>query len=267
MRWDVAMEELWTALRLADGGCVAVIGAGGKTTSIHALSRVAALRGRSVIVTTTTKIRPPAGIPLVVKVAGRDLADQVRRELLHVSCVVVGASVNDVGKVVGLEPREICDLTQNRVADVVLCEADGAAGRSLKVHGPDEPVIPHCAVSVAVVAGLDAIGQLPGSGVIHRFDRFLATCETDQMQPIDASVVARLLLLATKRIDPTTPVVFVVNKADDADARQEARWVADELAKEIDLPIVIATSHVNFVQRGPALGHHIGTGSDDRVTC
>jgi probable selenium-dependent hydroxylase accessory protein YqeC len=266
MRWGVEMDSLWTALRLGDGGCVAVIGAGGKTTSILALSHVAVRRSRSVIVTTTTKIWPPVGMPLVVKVAGQDLADQVRRKLLHAPSVAVGGDVNAIGKLVGLEPRDVCDLTESGVADVVLCEADGAAGRSLKVHGPHEPVIPACAVSVAVVAGLDAMGQLPGSEVIHRFERFIESYETDRAQPIDASLLSRVLMLAVKKIDPTTPVVFVLNKADDADARQEARRVAGELAKEIDQPIVIATSHLDFVQRGGSPRKHNGIGSDVRAT-
>ena len=175
-----------------------MIGAGGKTTTILALSHLAVRRGLSTIVTTTTKIWPPAGIPLVVEADGEDLADLVGRELLHAPCVAVGSSVADSGKVIGLEPSHICSLVESGVADVVLCEADGAAGRSLKVHGPEEPVIPVCAGSVAVVAGLDVVGQVPGPENIHRFERFLHTCEADRARPIDASTVARVLMLAAR---------------------------------------------------------------------
>jgi len=180
----------------------------------------------SVVVTTTTKIWPPEGMPLVLQVDEPEFADRVAFELNSKPCVAVGSRIASGGKLVGLKPDEVCVLKNGAVADVVLCEADGAAGRSLKVHGPGEPVVPPCATAVAVVGGLDAIGELPGPGVIHRYDRFLDDGEADATASIDASTFAHILLRAAGKIARHVPIVFVLNKADDVNSRRDAGSVA-----------------------------------------
>jgi probable selenium-dependent hydroxylase accessory protein YqeC len=234
---------------------VAFIGAGGKTTSVLVLCDEATARGLSVVVTTTTKIWPPEGMPLVLQADEPEFADRVAFELNSKPCVAVGSRIAPGGKLVGLQPDEVCALKNGAVADVVLCEADGAAGRSLKVHGPGEPVVPPCATAVAVFGGLDAIGEAPGPGVIHRYDRFLGVGEADATTSIDASRFARMLLLATEKIARHVPVVYVLNKADDEKAQRDAGRVAEALVAEMPRAAVVVTSHLGFLQRQAAVNH------------
>jgi probable selenium-dependent hydroxylase accessory protein YqeC len=255
MQRDAAMDNMWTALGLGKGACVAFIGGGGKTTSILALIERATAEGLRVVVTTTTKMWPPSGIPLVLRADGRELVDLVHAQFRNSAVVALGRRLAESGKLLGLEPQGVCLLTESGVADVVLCEADGAAGRSLKVHGANEPVVPACATSVAIIAGLDAIGQVPGPGVIHRFENFLETPQADREESVTARTCANILLLATARLDPGVPAVFILTKADDARARRNAKLVARELAIKWRHPTVIALSHQAFIHRHSGVAH------------
>lgn len=243
------MDDLWKALGLGPGACVAFIGAGGKTTSLLSLSAQASDRGLTSVITTTTKIWPPAGMPLVVEAEGGEVVDRIRIELRHSPCVAVGSRLAESGKLVGLDPQAVCWIAGSGVVDVVLCEADGAAGRSLKVHGPGEPVVPACATSVAVVAGLDAMGERAGPDVIHRFERFQKHPEFCQVDVVSAPMVANILLRASTMIDPAIPVTFVLNKADDACAAREAERVTAALAAVIAHPRVVVSTHHSLTER------------------
>lgn len=222
-----------------------------------ALSEQASARGLSCVVTTTTKIWPPPSMPLVVEADGTDVIDSVRVKLQQAPCVAVGGHLADSGKLIGLRTNHVCKLAGSGVADVVLCEADGAAGRSLKVHGPGEPVVPGCATSVTIVAGLDAIGRMPGPDVVHRFECFLALPEFDSTGAIDASTCARVLLRAAKLLDPEVPVAFILNKADDDEARHDAYDVAGALAVQMSHCTVVMSSHHLCRGRGPTLAQRV----------
>ena len=143
--------------------CVSVIGSGGKTSFLRYLSE--RLPG-NVILTTSTHIRPFPGIPLV-EAAGADrekVADALRSALVRGRVVCLGkpepsGKLADPSQVIPFE-----DLLP--LADHVLVEADGAAGRPLKAHRPWEPVIPACSGLTVCLAGASGIGK-PVSEACH----------------------------------------------------------------------------------------------------
>src|SRR5208337_1665177 len=61
-------------------------------------------------------------------------------------------------KIRGFAPEMIARLWQSGIADWIIVEADGAAGRPLKAPASHEPVIPSVTRHVVAVAGLRAIG-------------------------------------------------------------------------------------------------------------
>lgn len=240
MTEPMAQQGLDDALALGPGSCVAFIGAGGKTTSILALANVAVASRLKVIVTTTTKIWPPAAMSLVVPRTECDLVEAVRLELQHEYCVAVGQRVTGAGKVEGLDPRLLCHLVESEVADVVLCEADGAAGRSLKVHGRGEPVVPNCATAVVVVAGMDAIGQ-PGGEVIHRFDAYQTLTQVERDVRITPALCADILSRAATTLNSSVTCIFLLNKVDNSGRKAAAELVAAELRlRRPDAPVVMS---------------------------
>jgi probable selenium-dependent hydroxylase accessory protein YqeC len=247
------MDSMWEALRVRRGACIAFIGAGGKTTSILALAELAVTRGLTVAVTTTTKFWPPPGMPLVLQVDEDDIVGAARLQLRDSSTVAVGSDLAGSGKVVGLEPHMVCRLVASKVADLVLCEADGAAGRPLKVHGEHEPVVPRCSTSVAVVGGMDAVDQVPGPEVIHRFERYLETVGVDSHRAVSPSACADILVLATETLERNAPVAFILNKADEPDILRAARRVAAEIRARVADPTIVIASHKRFIEHSAAL--------------
>jgi probable selenium-dependent hydroxylase accessory protein YqeC len=78
-------------------------------------------------------------------------------------------------------------------ADLVLVEADGARGRSLKLPAPHEPVIPSASTLVIVVAALDVLGEPLAEDRVHRLDRVAAACAKAPGEAVVAEDVARVL--------------------------------------------------------------------------
>lgn len=149
---------------LPDERIVAFVGAGGKTSLIYALARQLSGWGQRVLVTTTTKMMPPARNFMLLPGA----------RVPHYKHLTVGYGLEEgTGKLLGVEPGEIVALRERFRADYVLVEADGAAGRSVKAPETHEPVIPGCADLVVGLIGLDALGKPADAATVHRLEAFL----------------------------------------------------------------------------------------------
>ena len=126
---------IWEQLGLdmARHRMVALVGAGGKTSTLYALARQAADSGRTVVVTTTTHILRHPGLPLVEEPTPERLrAALAEHGVVTVGTVFRGDKLSGAGT-----PEEL-----RRAADVVLVEADGAKRLPLKAPAEYEPVIP-----------------------------------------------------------------------------------------------------------------------------
>ena len=150
--------------------CVSVIGSGGKTAFLRYMSE--RLPG-TVILTTSTHIRPFPDIPLVDTVSGNraQALAELRSALSRGRVVCLGKS-EPSGKLA--DPSAVFpfeDLLS--LADHVLVEADGAAGRPLKAHRPWEPVIPDCSGLTVCLVGASGIGK-PVSEACHCPELFAA---------------------------------------------------------------------------------------------
>lgn len=164
-------------------GVTAVIGGGGKTTLLRTLGAELS-PAHSVLLCTTTKIRPYPDLPWAGTLSELEV---LRRE--H-ALLCAGAPIPGTGKLTAL-PVPISALAAR--FEYVLVEADGAAGRPLKAHGPHEPVIPPLANQVVCVVGALGFGR-PIVQAAHRPERFAAlagVCPEDLVTPeILAAVLA-----------------------------------------------------------------------------
>lgn len=139
---------------------VCLTGGGGKTTLMYALARRLAGGGARVLVTTSTRIlRPgPGSADALFECESPDAVSIPDRP-----CVVVAARPNTGGRnpehLRGFTPHELDLLWSRGVADWILVEADGAAGRPLKAPSEKEPVIPSVCGVVIAVAGLSGVGR------------------------------------------------------------------------------------------------------------
>ncbi|MCI8537469.1 MAG: putative selenium-dependent hydroxylase accessory protein YqeC [Oscillospiraceae bacterium] len=147
-------------------GVTAVIGGGGKTTLLRVLGEALAQRGERALLCTTAKFLPFPGLENLVSPTEEDIQATFRRHHL----IAAGAPVPGTGKLAGLE------LPMARLAalaDYVLVEADGSAGRPMKAHAPHEPVIPAEANQTVLVIGASGFGQ-PIFQAAHRPERYAA---------------------------------------------------------------------------------------------
>jgi probable selenium-dependent hydroxylase accessory protein YqeC len=123
------------------------------------------------------------------------------------------------------------------LADLVLVEADGARGRSLKLPASHEPVIPSSTTLVLVVAALDVLGRPLDADRVHRLDLVAAALGKALGEPVTAEDIGRTLGHAAgypARVPPGTRAGVFLNKAEDAEALAAAALIATGLLPQYE---------------------------------
>ncbi len=197
---------------------IALVGAGGKTSLMYALASEILAQHGTVITTTTTKIFPPAlnQSPHVFLLEDDPGLQSLPERLSRLGHVTIGrAIIPPHGKLDGILDTTIAKLMD--MADKIIVEADGAAGRSIKAPEDWEPVIPSFANLVIPVVGLDCVGKPALEDRVFRIEKFLALTKLRRGRNISPESVARLLSNndgALKGIGPNAQVVPFLNKLD-----------------------------------------------------
>ncbi len=150
------------ALGLREREMVSLTGAGGKTTLMFRLARELSLLGKKVITTTTTKILEPSedeSSHCFVSEDETDMRAFVRRHLGQYGQITLARERIGEGKLKGISPELANSLWDLYDIDMVIIEADGAAGRPVKAPRIGEPVIPSRTTLVIGILGLDGVGK------------------------------------------------------------------------------------------------------------
>lgn len=225
---DPTPRPLLSALDgLGGSDLITFVGAGGKTTLLHALGRALAATGARVVLTTTTKMAPdPALATPDAALAHLDAARAAGRG----ASVLVGTPVaTREGEKIG--PLDDAAFARVRAAaDVVLVEGDGSRRLPFKVPAGYEPVVPAETGLLVIVAGLTALGR-PLADVCCRAERVPtlmadgaepADAQTWATRPLDDALAAELLrrgYLDNPRLAAWRDRrVVILNQADDARA-------------------------------------------------
>ena len=259
--------------QITPGDCVAVVGAGGKTTLCWRLVQELAQRGERAVFTTTTKIRQPSpgvfdrlvvaqGIEQVMGLGCLGPPDQWRTACVAAS--VEGAPDDRPvaesympavhTKLSGFTGQQICEL-RDAISNLqspisLLVEADGARGLLLKAPAENEPVIPACATLVCVVASLEALGRPLDERTTHRPERIAALTGAQMGQPITPQLLAGLLAHPAgglKGIPPDARKVAVLMQRAEKAPHPAAASVAHALVdRGFDQGLVIAPRAENM---------------------
>lgn len=187
-------------------GVTAVIGGGGKTTFLRTLGEELAAGGARVLLCATTKIFPFDGIWNLESPGETALAEALESRRL----VCAGTPAAGTGK---LTAPAIPMARLAALADYVLAEADGSAGRPLKAHAPHEPVVPPEANRVVVMIGASGFGR-PVREAVHRPERFRLLTGLGPEDPVTPEAAARALRMEAPAGGP--PVGVFVNQVEDA---------------------------------------------------
>jgi probable selenium-dependent hydroxylase accessory protein YqeC len=206
------MKEFCSFLGIKKG-ITALIGGGGKTSTMYALAEYLKTKG-SVIVCTSTHILQPEQYPYCP-----NLCDPLK--------------AGDVVSVGTRDDRKLCMPEQSfqelsTLADFVLVEADGSRQLPLKAHAGHEPVIPPEANTVLAVIGVDGIDK-PIEEAAHRPELFAKRCGASVHDTVTPAMI-HTVLSSYPRCDG-----IIINKADDPDLINRAESLADLFS----IPVVI----------------------------
>ncbi|WP_254763758.1 selenium cofactor biosynthesis protein YqeC [Natrinema marinum] len=220
--------DVLEALR-ADSGVVAVVGAGGKKTTLYALAaRAAAERSRRAVVTATVRIPIFDREVESVTVTDDPVAACERTDAWPVGVV----PEREGDRYLGYDPDVIDGLAAADAADLVLVKADGARTREFKAPNDREPQLPESADTVIPIASVEVVGNPLSSEHVHRPERVAAITGRDRGDAIRAVDVARVLASdrgGLKGVPDGATVIPLLNKVDDA----ERRAIAEEIAMEL----------------------------------
>ena len=200
-------------------GVTAVIGGGGKTTLLRTLGEELAAEGKRVLLCATTKIYPFPDLPNLTDPTETELAKALAAH--RPACA--GTPVPGTGK---LTAPAIPMARLAELADYVLAEADGSAGRPLKAHAAHEPVVPPEANQIIWMVGASGFGR-PVREAVHRPEEFWFATDLEMDGPVTPEAVAELL--QTEGSTAWPPIRVFVNQAEDEAALAAARRLAERL--------------------------------------
>jgi probable selenium-dependent hydroxylase accessory protein YqeC len=226
--------QLVEALDFRRGEMAALIGAGGKTTTMFRLAKELREKGCKVLVTTTTKIFKPTKPHVDRLFLIEDIDDFAKASAQIDAPTTVGAGygVDEEGKLLGLPTAWLDRLNETGKYDAILVEADGAASRLFKVPSENEPVIPSsCRLTIWLMA-IKVLGKVLDAKSVHRAERAAAVLG-DAPGPI---VTEELVLSLVKHpagclkgIAPASRKVALINQADSQSEVEAARSLGKKL--------------------------------------
>jgi molybdenum cofactor cytidylyltransferase len=230
--------RLSSALRLAPGQTVAFTGAGGKTAALRHLVQELA-PDTPVLLTTTTRLgkeQNSLAAQHLVLIGDQPLPDLTALLVQHRSLLVTGELLEAEGKWTAPPGAHLAALRQAALeaGAVLLVEADGARGRSLKAPAQHEPVVPDFTDLVVPVAGLDAVGQPIDSAAVHRPERVSDLLGLPMQERLLPKHLARVLASAQgglKNVPRQAAVRVLLNKCDAEQRLADGRKVAGGLLK------------------------------------
>ena len=221
------------------------VGGGGKTALILRLAEEFS-RSVQVIYTTTTRIHPPHPrnglaiissddiglLRLILQRAGRDRSDHVRTFV-----VTRPAMTPDLLK--GVEP-DFGRFLDRDLFPVLLNEADGARGMSLKMPREGEPVLMEDSEYLVPVLGLDCVNKPLGPATLFRWEMAAGRYSLKEGETLTPKLTAQILLHpegVCKGWREGMAVIPFINKVDSEQDDGLAREVVEALLRQGSLPV------------------------------
>ena len=219
---------------------ICFVGGGGKSSLMAMLAEDAVRDGRTVLVTTTTKMlcRQLMDLgPLVMDRNPDTMMTDLTMTVHHCPLVTAAADVtsahsNENDQVIGLSPEVVTDIYQQGLFELVFVEADGAKGLPFKAPAGHEPVIPSAATIVCPVVGIDSLGHPLSERFVHRAELVAQITGQAMDTEVNAGTITDVFsyykTLMTK-LSPDIELLPIINKVDDSALREKAQPLVDAL--------------------------------------
>ena len=250
------MNSLKEALDIHPKDVISIVGAGGKTTLMFALSRELTMHEKVVITTTTTKIFPPSSSDtpyLLISQEENEIVDFILKKAGALGHITIASKVlAGSGKLQGINPLLISKLITLSPVNYIIIEADGASRKPLKAPNPlFEPVIPQQTSLVIPVVGIDSLGCVLSEENVFRPEIASKLTGLSLGTPISAEAIATLILHPaglTRGSPEQARIIPVINKTDLppnlSGARDIASKILDSNHPRVDR-VVLSQAHLH----------------------
>jgi molybdenum cofactor cytidylyltransferase len=236
--------KLSQAFRLSGIPCLALVGSGGKTTTLFILAR---------------ELHPPVITAATAHMAKSQciLADRhmfitslidlaaVDMNHFHPQGITLVTGTEQGERTAGLSDIEIHWLHTfcQEQSIPLLVEADGSRQKPLKAPAEHEPVIPDFVDTVIVVAGLSGLGKPLTDGTVHRpeiYARLGGLVPGEPVRPEAAIRVLTHLEGGLKNIPERARRVLLLNQADTPELQSLAKGMAEMGIPAFDSVVIAA---------------------------
>ncbi len=195
---------------------ISICGGGGKTSTLFRLA--SELKGKRVLITTTTKISKPEksdNYELIIGENSANFINSIKSKRLKNSILCASSLEKSKNKLYGCTEEFIDNIKD--YFDIVIVEADGSAGKPLKAPAAHEPVVHHLTSIYIGVIGLDCLNRPATAENVHRPEYFSQIRNKKDTYPVSIDDLVKLIDsesgLFKKAPKNCTKVVFL-NKAD-----------------------------------------------------
>ncbi len=153
--------ELWKEMerKICVGGhsFISVTGGGGKTTFLIEFGQYLKDKGKSVLLTSTTKLSSPRSVDYRVDNIAYSVEELMDKGVRKGESTLFAHYDGEKDKLVSPKEEELLEV--ERLFDCVLSEADGARGRCVKIHTRRDPVIFKKTTALVAIMGVWGIGE------------------------------------------------------------------------------------------------------------
>jgi probable selenium-dependent hydroxylase accessory protein YqeC len=208
-----------------DNGCIiSFCGGGGKTSSIYKLAKELQALNKTVLVTTTTKIKVPHNSEydnLLISPNFDNIPVPSRGSIT----VAGGKLLSPHQKINGLTFKELELIHKQDKFQFILIEADGAARRPIKAPAAHEPVIYPATDILIGVIGIDSYKKKINSENVHRPEFFTQVTKQLPDTLIEKETYLKLIQSPQglfKNAPPTAQKIWFLNKVDNGQQLKEA---------------------------------------------
>ena len=215
------------AFGVGRGDIVAVVGAGGKKSTLYALT--AGIGGA--VLTATVHIPPFEGHVGHLVVAERPSEAVETVDEGDWPLGLVPDRDGDRGRYLGYDPATV-DALASATDAPLLVKADGARRRRSKAPADDEPQVPASSTVVVPVVSVRVVGEPLSEERVHRSERVAAIADLSAGEEIGVDDVVAVLTHESgglKRVPEGAAVRPLVNMVDDDGLEATARRVAEGL--------------------------------------
>jgi len=233
--------RLVEGLQITAPAVLAIVGAGGKTTTLFRLARE--IEG-PVFVTTTTHLGVEQGALADRHVILSDSDNFL--QFLHVpneKVTLFSGEPTSEPRLPGIGKgrlETLCEFCLERKVSLLI-EADGARGLPLKAPTSHEPAIPEWVNAVILVAGMQGLGKPLTAEYVHRPEQFSRLSGLGQGERITPEAISKVMLDpegGLKNIPAGARQIVLLNQADSDELKAHAGKIAGTLTEKFHATLV-----------------------------